>query len=325
MMKLWPARFSRQLPFSALAVRLGVCCVLGLLSAVGASAQSSGVSFKPTFLNFPQQALGTVSSPLSVVLTNSTGADLTVSGFTVTGTNSAEFTLTPPETCTAAPVPNAGNCVVNVTFSPNTTGSPSATLIVTDTVGTQTVGLAGTVLSSGSETLSLGPAAGGSVSATVTAGSIATYNLSLGGSGFSGTVTLTCSGAPTGVNCTVPGTETLSGTAVAVTVTVSTTANSGRMITPLHRQPWMWAFALLGFVGLPAVTGKDSRQGRRRGTGFAVLLLLLVGVGGSGGGATNASSITFTPPGTYALTVTATTSVNSMPVTQTQVLTLTVQ
>ena len=82
----------------------------------------------------------------------------------------------------------------------------------------------------GVRTLGLGIPPGGSDSATVTAGSTATYTLSIGGAGINGTATLTCTGAPKGATCTVPGTENVSATTASTfNVTVSTAGSSAAL------------------------------------------------------------------------------------------------
>jgi hypothetical protein len=174
--------------------------------------------------------------------------------------------------------------------------------------------------------LGLSVASGSSQSATVVAGSTATYNLSIGGKGFTGTVSLACTGAPQSVTCTVPATQAVSGTtAASFSVTASTTARTSGAVVPLYRQNWMWAVALMGLVILPRAK-RQRWQGRTRVIPLSLLLLLLVGCGGgssgSGGGGHNSTG---TPAGSYNLTITATVTVNAKTVTQTLPLTLIVQ
>ncbi len=172
-------------------------------------------------------------------------------------------------------------------------------------------------------------------SATVSPGSSATYSLSITPSnGFSGTVKLTCTGAPAEATCTPnPASVTISGSAAASsTITVTTTAASGLPAAP-PAQPWnggtrlglyglAWGGILLLLAGLWLRTRRKGWvPALSSGLGIALLGLTLAGCGGG-------SSTPSTPPpsnpgtaaGTYTLTVTATSGVIS----QTQSLTLTV-
>src|SRR6266446_5514665 len=74
---------------------------------------------------------------------------------------------------------------------------------------------------------SFGPGSGGSTSAAITARQTATYNVQLNpAGGFSGSVSLTCSGAPAQATCSIsPASVTVTGSsAVPFTVTITTTA-----------------------------------------------------------------------------------------------------
>jgi len=157
----------------------------------------------------------------------------------------------------------------------------------------------------GVRTLGLGIPLGGSNSATVTAGSTATYTLAIGGQGISGTATLTCTGAPAGARCTLPGSENVSATTASMfTVSVSTAGRSASL-QKSSSFPWLWAMALVGMVWLPV--GRRSRGCARKGAAISSLLLVMFlascggGSGGGGGGGSGG-----TPAGTYTLTVKAT-------------------
>jgi Abnormal spindle-like microcephaly-assoc'd, ASPM-SPD-2-Hydin len=85
------------------------------------------VTFSPTTpLNFGQQATGTTSAPKSVSLTNTGTSTLTISSLTVKG----QFNLS-STTCHAQVAPGA-NCSISVTFSPQTAGSTSGLVSITD-------------------------------------------------------------------------------------------------------------------------------------------------------------------------------------------------
>ena len=259
-----------------------------------------GAQAAPTSLTFPTQGLNTTSPSQKVILTNTGGATLSVSQIAVTGTDAADFSQS--NTCGSAVSANA-NCTISLTFTPTATGARSATLTIIDAVGTQTVALTGT----GAAGLGLGTPADGSNAATVSAGATAKYTLVIGGNGLSGSVTLTCTGAPRASTCTLPGSVNVSATQPSqFTVSVTTTAPSTAALRHEHSSyAWFLATALLGMLCLPA----GGRSRRLASKGAALLPLLLItfliscggGSGGTGGGGTGG-----TPAGTYSLTVTAT-------------------
>ena len=149
-------------------------------------------------------------------------------------------------------------------------------------------------------------------SATVIAGQAASYTLSLGGAGTSGSAAVSCTGAPTGANCAVPASETFSANVpVTFSVTVRTTS---RTIGALHPPasaptPWSWplAMTMLGIVVLP---GTRSKRSVRRYLWLAPLTLSLFlascGGGGSAAAGGQQPNPNGTPVGTYTLTVNAT-------------------
>ena len=126
------------------------------------------------------------------------------------------------------------SCTISVTFSPIDAGSRSGTLTLTDNASNspQMVSLSGTGMDFA--------VSSSTTSQTVSAGQSANYSLTLAPqSGFSQTVNLACTGAPSESTCTLtPSTVTLNGTASAtVAVAVSTTAPSlappqGRFLPP---------------------------------------------------------------------------------------------
>ncbi len=144
-------------------------------------------------------------------------------------------------------------------------------------------------------------------SATVAAGKTASYTLSIGGSAFGGTVTLTCSGAPTAAQCTVPANVNVNpDTPVTFTVTVTTTAPATAAARPPSAFPhsgWLWTLALVGIALLPS-SGRGRTALLLRGLPILLLLLFICSCGGSSNSCGTCSS--GTPPGTYTVTVTAT-------------------
>src|SRR5262249_34262823 len=136
------------------------------------TAVVSPIALSPAFLSFPGQLVGTTSTAQEVLLTNNSGATLTVSSLTVTGANAGDFNVS-PNTCTPS-VGIGGSCVINVTFKPTKVSSSIATLNVNDsaTGSPQIVSLLG-----GGTDFVLGASRNGSTSATVPSGQMATFNL----------------------------------------------------------------------------------------------------------------------------------------------------
>jgi hypothetical protein len=113
-------------------------------SACGAgSAPAPVASLAPVGLTFGSQSLATKSSGQSVTLTNTGNAALTISGISIGGTNSSDFS----QTNTCGPSLSAGAaCAISVFFTPSASGTRSGSLSVSDNAAgsPQTVALSGT-------------------------------------------------------------------------------------------------------------------------------------------------------------------------------------
>jgi hypothetical protein len=96
----------------------------------------------PSQETFPPQAVGVSSSPAAIIIENTGSASLNMTGISITGTNSSDFTQT--NNCGGSLAP-AGSCIVNVTFTPTAGASRIASLSVSDNApgNPQTVGLTG--------------------------------------------------------------------------------------------------------------------------------------------------------------------------------------
>jgi hypothetical protein len=277
------------------------------LSGTGVAA-APAVSLSPGTLTFSTQAIGLTSTPQTIALSNPGSAPLNITSITTSG----DFGAT--NNCGNA-VAGRANCSINITFTPTAAGVRSGLLSIADNASgsPQTVALTGT---GSTPSMSLGVATGSSSSATVLAGQPASYTLSIGGGGFSGTASLSCSGAPRGATCSVPSSVMVNATS-ALTFTVSVTTMSNTLTASrsnISLSPARLAIALFVFGILPGA------RRRRRGTLPWLLLavvLLLCSCGGSG----PQSNPNGTPVGTYTLTVTATSGSTS----QSIPLTLTVQ
>jgi hypothetical protein len=109
------------------------------LAGVGTSA----VTFSTNFLSFPGQTVGATSVAQSVTLTNNGSVAVNVTGITLSGSNSGDFS----QTNNCAPSVAAGaNCVIRVIFTPTAIGRRSASMTITDDAvgGSRVVHLAGT-------------------------------------------------------------------------------------------------------------------------------------------------------------------------------------
>jgi hypothetical protein len=102
------------------------------------------LTMTPSPLSFGNQAVGTISGPLTLTLTNSGGTALTLLGGAITGTNSGDFTATGGN-CSGSLAAGA-SCQVTMTFKPSAAGARTASLVVTSnaTNSPTTVALAGT-------------------------------------------------------------------------------------------------------------------------------------------------------------------------------------
>jgi hypothetical protein len=286
------------------------------------------VTLAPTSLAFGGQSVGTPSAAKTVTLTNSGNAALTINSVTVTGSGASQFN---PSSACGASVAAGASCTISVVFTPSSAGNQSATLSVADNASgsPQTVALSGA-----GNGFSLSAA---TPSVTVSAGQAANYNLTITGQGgFSGPITLTCSGAPAASTCSVfPNSVTVTApNSTSATVTVMTTAGGLPLRlpgTPAPPRPLIWlGLAATLAVGMKLLTDRLTGRlagrlgGRRQRAGWALagaltLAMLWAGCGGSSNSPVSAS--TATPTGTYKVTVTGA----SAGVTSTTTLTIVVQ
>jgi hypothetical protein len=288
------------------------------LLAVGGQGSAQ---FSPASLSFGNQVVATTSAVQQVKLSNSGTLPLNVSHI------QAASPFSETNDCGTS-VGAGGSCTISVTFAPTAAGSATGALMFTDSASDspQTVPLSG---EGTAPVLGLGVASGSSNSAQVKAGSSATYVLSIGGGGTSGTASLTCTGAPANAICSVPATVAVNaGSATNFNVSVSTTAPSQLLVYPFSLRPlqWLWAVAIFGVM----FVFRLNRQFHVRRLVWAVPLmaLILCSCGGGGVGSTGTGTgTTPTPPsgGTAAGTYTVTVTAKLGSATQTQTLTLVVQ
>jgi hypothetical protein len=287
----------------------------------------SGLSKNPTapvvtlsgnIADFGSLDVGITSAAQSLTLTNSGNAPLNIGSITTTG----DFAAT--NTCGASMAPNA-SCTVLITFKPTAAGARTGLLTIVDDAisGEVVMALSGT---GSTPTLTIAPAGGASTTATVTAGQTATYNLSIAATpGAVGTATLSCSGVPTNATCTIsPSSLNLSSSTNATfTVTVNTQVVKTASLA--------FDGVKLASIGLTFLAPVALLLTWRRRVSYylcasvllfaCMALIALTGCGGGGASSTPPPQTLTTAPGTYTLTVNATTGTASA----SQPLTLTVK
>lgn len=272
-------------------------------------------------LGFETITQGTSSATQTITVTNAGGAPLHISSAALNGASPGDYVLT--NGCTASPYAVNSSCSLSVTFAPLSTGSRAGAIVLTDDApnSPQTIALTG----SANPAFTAGPAQNGSTSATVSAGQTAQYSLQLTpGSGYSGTVSLACSGPPVGASCQLPMTLSVSnGNSVPFTVAVTTSGGAIMLLflnrpqrTPSLGIPGALILAIslvMSLLLLRARRADRNSPARPRRLAFggalmALAFLALLSFAGCGGGS---STTTTTPPpsivtpqGTSTITIT---------------------
>jgi hypothetical protein len=174
---------------------------------LGGIGVAPSVFLSRTGLSFSNQGIGITSAPQTVTLTNIGNAPLTISSVAVSG----DFAET--NTCGAS-VAAGANCDISVTFTPTATGTRTGTLTITDdAAGSPHVvpllggGVAAFSLSSPTSTANV---ARGTDSTTFTITATTQF-------GFTGSISLTCSGSAA-ANCAFNPTSIAPGETSTLTV-----------------------------------------------------------------------------------------------------------
>jgi Beta-propeller repeat len=264
------------------------------------------LNIAPGVLTFTGQLVTTTSAAQILTVTNSSSTDAALSL-----TNATDFSYTvaagDPAGCTLTTAPANTTCAYSVTFNPASgdTGALTSTFSVTAGANTQTATLNGTGwdfnFSPASQTVSTAPGATISPAPTVTANFLG---------GFTGPVTLSCTGSIPKGSCSVPASISASG---PVTVTIRTAGSSvappsSFRFPPISRRQ----IVLIGFSVLLLFTLPFARR-RRSKVGLVGALVMIIGL-------TACSGSSGTPAGSYPLTISGT----SNGVTRTATITLNV-
>lgn len=282
------------------------------LTGTGIAAQG-GVTLSPGSVDFGPLAQGATESR-SVQVTNSGSGVLHIASIALSGSNPNDFSQM--NSCVSGAIAVHASCTITVNFAPQTQGQRTASLVISDdgAGSPQSVALGG----SGAVPFQL-TLASGSTSAAASAGQTAQYALqALAGPGFTGSVSLTCSGAPLAATCNVtPNNISLSGSsATLLQVSVTTTGNAVVLQPGIKFSKfWNLPFALAGVIAVLwtlLFLKADAKQGAATRVAYAAMflgmaLLVAAGCGGGGGGTRSATpqARTVTPHGTTTLTVAA--------------------
>jgi hypothetical protein len=279
------------------------------ISLSGTGIAPPGISATPQSISFGNVAVNSTSSPQTVTLTNNGGTALTSLSATITS-GFAIASNTCPET-----LASGASCEIGVTFSPSTAGAVTGTVTVSTASLSQPL-----VVSLSGYGADFSMNVSGSSSAVITSGQTATFTLQLASiADSSGTVALTCSGAPKNATCTLNPTSMAVSGANTSTVTVSvatgvssTSAATRHGSTQTHTLPMLALILPLGWIGF-----RRRKYGALWMMALAAVLLIPSGCGvvassggtsGGGSGSGGSGSQNATPSGDYALTVQGTMS-----------------
>ncbi|HKN75532.1 MAG TPA: choice-of-anchor D domain-containing protein [Candidatus Acidoferrum sp.] len=301
-------------------------------AAVAPPPPAPAVTVMPDPVSFATITQGTTSNPLTVTVTNSGTATLNISSVSIGGNNVADFTTT-NASCNGAIAAKAA-CTITVTFAPLAAGERSETITMTDNASDspQVINVGGNA----NPAVTIGAAPSGSTTETVSAGQTAQFSLQITpGAGYTGVVSLSYSGAPSGAAIQGPSTlQITNGNPSPFVVSVITSGGASVPLpfsdvprsTPfqvLRADPGLSLGVILFFL-LAFRARHDSRSRPKRLTlagAFAAAILfamlgviwISVGCGGGSSGITTPPQIV-TPQGQSKIIVApSATSANGMP------------
>ena len=104
--------------------------------------QAGGLT--PSVLTFAALPLGTVSAAQVLTLPNNGTAPFSITGFTISGLNAADYTQTNNCPVSPATLAAAASCSISVTFKPTVAGASAAMITAATSAGPMTAALSGT-------------------------------------------------------------------------------------------------------------------------------------------------------------------------------------
>jgi M6 family metalloprotease-like protein len=274
----------------------------------GSGGMIPDVALSPVDLIFPGQTVGTKSSPSTVTLSNQGSDVLNISQISVNGNNASDFSET--HDCGTSLAAGA-SCSISVIFAPSGVGSRLAAISIADNASgsPHNIQLSGPAMDFALATTDA------STSATVAAGQTATYHLDVSGqNGFSGSVTIACADSVPLSSCSASSTApiTVGSDPVPFTISVSTTASTSTAAGSLGGSSTLGFFLFATSLLLISL----RLNSRRLVLSFALALLAfgLASCGGGGGVGSAPPTPHATPAGTYTVTVNATSSGITRPI-----------
>ena len=98
------------------------------------------ISVSPLSIEFASRTVGTTSPASTVLVTNDQATTLSITSVTMGGTDPGDFPY--KSACKTTLLPGA-DCTISITFKPSVAGSRTASLMISDSVGTQTISISG--------------------------------------------------------------------------------------------------------------------------------------------------------------------------------------
>jgi Domain of unknown function (DUF1929)/IPT/TIG domain/Glyoxal oxidase N-terminus len=245
----------------------------GAVSVVvtNSDAQSSTLSNAYTY----------IAAPTVTAINPSTGPIGGGTGLTITGTNFVSGATVSFGGTAATAVTVAGS--TSITAAAPAHGAGTVDVVVANPDGQNAKLANGYTYSAAEPNLGLGVPYGDPNSATIAAGQTASYTLSIGGGGMSGTASLTCTGAPVGATCSLPATLAFNATTPTtfivkvITTARITAALPGPAFAPASMPAsWLWTISLgmLFVPGARAPKRLPRRPVARANAAFVFLSLL---------------------------------------------------
>jgi hypothetical protein len=198
----------------------------------------------------------------------------------------------------------------SATYSTTFASVGNATITATYSGDANDAGSTGTVVQAIEAPVAVSPGSGASLSLTVKAGQAVSTTLSLAGNaGFSGPISMSCTGLPANATCSFsPASLLLPATgAGSVTLTVATAATGATTSAALDLstpgRPFTVAACMLPLLGMVALLPVDRRRRALLCAGL-ILFAPLAALSGCGGGS-SAQAATTTAPGSYSFNVVA--------------------